>query len=205
VVCPAVGPRPDGRGPGCATIALDFHRAARLPRQDASKMSADEAARGLPRQRPVDSGERFRLTDTGNRLVRAKYHGSVADLPPIATKLASVITNHSSYATSELIAIIPGTSHDFSAKLGEEVARQASIPYILLARRSSGTGLEFALDSSLVKDKKVVLLDDVYRTGDTLRDAAQLLRNAEARQILGLTVTCTVSPIEPHCDSRPSD
>ena len=50
-------------------------------------------------------------------------------------------------------------------------------------------------EPDLVRDREVILIDDVYRTGDTLRDAAQVLRGAGARQILGLTVTCTVSAI----------
>ena len=52
-------------------------------------------------------------------------------------------------------------------------------------------------DPGLVKDREIILVDDVYRTGDTMRDAAQVLRRAGARQVLGLTVTCTVSAIIP--------
>jgi Phosphoribosyl transferase domain len=200
LVCPTAGPGHDGRG-DCATIALDFHRAAQLPKRHVSETPVDRAARDLPHQLPIHSGERFRLTDVGNRLVRAKYRGSVADLSPIATQLASVITNHPAYARAAVIVTVPGTSHDFSARLGEEVARRASRLCVLLTRRRSNAGPEFVLDSNLVKDRDVILLDDVYRTGDTLRDAAQVLRKAGAHQVLGLTATCTVSAIAPHCDN----
>ena len=54
-------------------------------------------------------------------------------------------------------------------------------------------------DSNSVKGKYVILLDDVYRTGDTMRSAAEVLRTRGALQVFGLTAICTVSAIAPHC------
>ncbi len=180
----AVCPRPgrDGSIPGCATLALDFHKVA-------------QAAERFP----FPATERFRLTESAKRLHRVKYRRNAAELQSIASELAGIIVSHSIYNEAEIIAIVSGRKHDCSIQLGTEVANLAAKMRVTLAKQDEcGAESGFMLaEPGLVKDRGIIIVDDVYRTGDTMRDAAQSLRRAGARQVLGLTVTCTVSAMVP--------
>lgn len=174
VICPRPGR--DGRPDGCATLALDFHKVARVTGQAPA------------------AGERFLLTEAAKRLHRAKYQRDAADISSIAGELASIVAGHPAYRKAEMIAVVSGRKHECSIRLGTEVAELAGKACVTLARRNESGVPEFMLtEPELVKDRAIILVDDVYRTGGTFRDAAQVLREAGARQVFGLTVTCTVS------------
>ncbi len=223
LVCPK---RVDGDVPGCPTIALDFHMTARLPKDTAqvpalrqpSTETSDSATTHCQHDpSPTSRHETFQLTELGQRLRSAKYCGSTADRDLIADELASLIVYHPAYAAIRVIAVVPASKHGFSNQLGEQVARRVSerlnvsMKCVQIARKAStnvqATGNDdanaepgFALtDPDAVKGADVILVDDVYRAGDTLRAATQVLKNAEAKKIFGLTATCTVSAIAPHC------
>ncbi len=55
-------------------------------------------------------------------------------------------------------------------------------------RRDNVKGAFAVPDPALVKGKNVLLLDDVYTTGSTVRECAKVLRRAGARQVEVLTV-----------------
>jgi hypoxanthine-guanine phosphoribosyltransferase len=192
VVCPRPGR--DGFTAGCATLALDFHKVAQIGKQ--APAAAPAAGTGTA-QCTVAADERFLLTESAKRLHRAKYQRNATDISSIANELSGIIASHPAYEKAGMIAVVSGRSHDCSVQLGIQVAHLAAKNYITLARQN-GCAAEpkFALtELDLVKGREIILVDDVYRTGATVRDAAQVLRNAGARQILGLTVTCTVSAI----------
>jgi hypothetical protein len=195
VVCPH--PDRDGSIAGCATLALDFHKVARTTRRVPAATPARASADTEATRYAAPAAERFRLTESAKRLHRAKYRRNAPELSSIASELAGIIASHPVYEKAETIAIVSGRSHDCSVRIGTEVAHLAAKECITLAMQK-----EYVLESKfiltqpdLVRDRVVILIDDVYRTGDTLRDAAQVLRGAGARQILGLTATCTVSAI----------
>lgn len=190
VVCPRAGR--DGSSAGCATLALDFHKVAQITER--VPVTTTEAARY-----EVPERERFLLTESAKRLHHAKYRRNVADVSSIASELAGIIASHPLYEKAETIAVVSGRSHDCSVRLGTEAAHLVGKPCITFAvQKECDAGSKFMLtEPDLVRDKVVIIIDDVYRTGDTLRNAAQTLRGAGARQILGLTATCTVSAIIP--------
>jgi hypothetical protein len=190
VVCPRAGR--DGNTAGCATLALDFHKVAQITERIPA--TTTRAVRY-----EVPGRERFMLTESAKRLHRAKYRRNVADVSSIASELAGIIASHPLYEKAETIAVVSGRSHDCSVRLGTEAAHFAGKPCITFAmQKECDVGSEFMLtEPDLVRDKAVIIIDDVYRTGNTLRNAVQVLRSAGARQILGLTVTCTVSAIIP--------
>lgn len=197
----AVCPRPgrDGSIPGCATLALDFHKVAQITARVPAVVPASAIAPTRLDRLPLPASERFLLTESAKRLHRTKYQRNVADIRSIASELACIIASHSIYNNAEIIAVVSGRKHDCSIRLGTEVASLVAKTCITLAMKNEcDAESKFLLtEPGLVKDREVIIVDDVYRTGDTLRDAAQVLRRAGARQVLGLTVTCAVSAIAP--------
>ena len=51
-------------------------------------------------------------------------------------------------------------------------------------------------------DDKVIVLDDLYRSGDTLLAAFNAVRETNAKPVGGLTATGTVSPATPPAVDR---
>jgi ComF family protein len=77
--------------------------------------------------------------------------------------------------------------------LGREavVRLRHTVPQVELKpkeRRDNVKGAFAVPDPALVKDKNVLLLDDVYTTGATVRECAKVLRRAGARRVEVLTV-----------------
>jgi len=56
------------------------------------------------------------------------------------------------------------------------------------ARKKNLSGAFACQKPELVKDKKILLVDDVFTTGTTMEEAAQVLRKAGAKQVLGIAV-----------------
>jgi Phosphoribosyl transferase domain len=170
-----VGP-PEG---SCPVIALDYHRVTR------------KTSYGLP--------ERSALTPTGKRVIAAKYKGAddpTDDGSRLTEQLATVIETHPLYRSAFTIAAVPGSRHDFSSALGKALSRTVGKEFALLRARddSSKHDPRFVVDdSSTVKGKSVIVVDDVYRSGVTLQAAATALRDAEALEVLGLAATSTIS------------
>lgn len=46
----------------------------------------------------------------------------------------------------------------------------------------------YCQNSQLIKNKKVILLDDVYTTGSTMEECARVLKEAKAKKIIGIVV-----------------
>jgi len=55
-------------------------------------------------------------------------------------------------------------------------------------RRENIKGVFLVKNRKLVKDKKILLLDDIYTTGSTMEEAARVLKEAGAKEIIGIVV-----------------
>jgi hypoxanthine-guanine phosphoribosyltransferase len=176
-----VGP-PEG---SCPVIALDYHRVARK----------------RERQPP----ERLTLTPTGQKVVAAKYSKGLDAQncrARLTEQLAAVIDAHPLYRSASFIVAVPGRRHNFSSELGKDVSGKVNKEFASLRARSDFSKDEPRYDvddSTRIKGKSVIVLDDVYRSGVTLQAAASALRDAQAKEVLGLTATCTISGTAPPC------
>ena len=56
------------------------------------------------------------------------------------------------------------------------------------ARKKNIKGAFLVRNGILVKNKKILLVDDVYTTGSTMEEAARVLKEAGAKEIIGLAV-----------------
>ncbi|MDI6602651.1 MAG: ComF family protein [Patescibacteria group bacterium] len=66
-----------------------------------------------------------------------------------------------------------------------------TIPQVKLTaqtRKKNVKGAFFIKNKNLVKDKKILLVDDVYTTGSTMEEAARVLKVAGAKEIIGIVV-----------------
>jgi len=57
-----------------------------------------------------------------------------------------------------------------------------------VSRQKNISGSFAVTDKNLVAGKNIILIDDVYTSGSTLKEAARVLKAAGAKKILGLTV-----------------
>jgi Phosphoribosyl transferase domain len=182
-----VGPAKGGSAP---VVSLDYHRGAR------------------PTSRTQRS-ERLRLTKVGAQVVLAKY-GRPRGLPPakqaaakkeLADRLAALVVAHPDYSKKDArIVAVPGR---YSVELAEQIAKQTNQQRVTMpaARVGNSEGLTQlkVTKCAAIEGKRVILVDDVYRSGRTLQAAAAALLKAGALEVLGLVATCTISPAEPPC------
>lgn len=144
------------------------------------------------------------LSAQGRLLVDGKYgedrpsRASAAGLKQFSSNLEVLIRNSRSFSTANAIAVVPGTEHQYSNELGNMLSRDAGLPLVSLRRTGANA---FAVEGEC-EGRSLILVDDVYRSGRTLRDAASCLFNAGAREVLGLAVTCTVSGTELPCHDQ---
>lgn len=119
--------------------------------------------------------------------------------------MAEFVRNHPVYASANVITAPPGHLADgdsWGERLARAVAASLSKPYV--AMQSAGprpelkaeetgqidlTG-QFSVPQAL--DGRVLIIDDVYRSGATMDAAAKACRGAGASEVLALTVTRTM-------------
>ncbi|MFI5959005.1 phosphoribosyltransferase [Cryptosporangium sp. NPDC051539] len=165
-------PEQDQRTLGVPLIALDYHRTA--------------------------AGD---LTAIGRTLVSEKYVTNRRPNPPgireLVAKMTTVVRHVDAYKTAEAVVAVPGTEHSYSDELGAMLGRAVGKPLIPLSRSTGSLTLD--VDPSSVSGRRIILVDDVFRTGRTFRDAASILFIAGAQEIVGLAATCTISKVEVPC------
>lgn len=146
---------------------------------------------------------------------KLKYK-NISGLAPILSDLLIAATNESSFVFGEKSLIIPIPLHplkkyergfnqssliaeQFSKKLGliyiEEglckVKETISQTKLKIAERSLNVKNSFIVNprySSELKNKDIILIDDVFTTGATLREGAKVLKKAGARYVYLLAV-----------------
>jgi len=71
------------------------------------------------------------------------------------------------------------------------VKTKETLPQVELSEKERGENIKEAFSyqhPELVKDKKILLIDDVYTTGSTMEECARVLKKAGAKEIIGITV-----------------
>jgi hypothetical protein len=131
----------------------------------------------------------------------------------ITEALRRFIEGHPRYCRAKAIAAVPpreaGGQGSLSQSVGAELAAQLGLTWIEIIRVSSRPpqkdivdedrkkGVERRIanqeDSMGVDDDvaglSVVVMDDLYGSGASMREAARVLRDSGAKEVLGLTVT----------------
>lgn len=71
------------------------------------------------------------------------------------------------------------------------IKTKETLPQVELSEKEREDNIKGAFSyqqPALVKDKKILLVDDVYTTGSTMEEAAKVLKKAGAKEIIGLVV-----------------
>ena len=55
-------------------------------------------------------------------------------------------------------------------------------------RKENLKGAFFCRSPELIKEKKILLVDDIYTTGTTMEEAAKILKEARAKEVIGIVV-----------------
>jgi ComF family protein len=150
-----------------------------------------------------------------------KYNGMIPLATPLGERLASVAETplwREEFASCQAVVPVPldparlrSRGYNQAELLGRVVARRLRLP-LLPARTlrrvratSTQAGLTrpqrrenvrgaFAAEGALVKDRQILLIDDVMTTGATLDCCAAALRSAGARRVVALCVARTPEP-----------
>jgi ComF family protein len=150
-----------------------------------------------------------------------KYNGMIPLAKPLGERLASVaerLAGCEEFARCQAVVAVPleaarlrSRGYNQAELLARVVARRLGLP-LLPARAfrrvratSTQAGLTrpqrrenvrgaFAAEAALVKDRQILLIDDVMTTGATLDSCAAALRSAGARRVLALCVARTPEP-----------
>jgi len=152
-------------------------------------------------------------TPCGRLVHESKYEERFRTPPEIegrqqelATRMASVIGRHVLYAKAEAIVTVPSSilrNHGYAERLAEFVAAETELPLVrtngktpVRPQRKSGAEFdltdEFIVPADLVDDRVVLIVDDLYREGATIRGVALAARRAGARVVLGLAAARTM-------------
>lgn len=141
-------------------------------------------------------------TAAGDLVNRGKYWGSVTARNALAEQLADVINRHPVYRAADVVISVPG--HDstvigFGQRLAAVVARETDKTFSPTTGRSQERPAMKNREAGEVMDltnefivgpeaqgRVVIVVDDVYRGGDTMRAVALAARRAGAVAVLGL-------------------
>jgi ComF family protein len=75
------------------------------------------------------------------------------------------------------------------------VKRKKTLPQVELSekeRRENVKGAFLVKNKELVVNKKILLVDDVYTTGSTMEEAARVLKEAGAKEVVGIVIARAV-------------
>lgn len=147
--------------------------------------------------------KKWKNTAAGSMVNSAKYYGNDDALDDLIRALSNVLRRHPIYAAADFVVSIPGhdtTRQSFGEQLAKVVAFQVGKPLIAaqavrqvrpaakqreLVEGGISLADEFRL-SAEVEGRVLVPIDDVLRTGDTLRGVAKAAKSANAAAVLGL-------------------
>lgn len=140
-----------------------------------------------------------------------KYSGFTQLAQPIALEMAEIINSETDYAMADGLIPVPlhqarqrERGYNQSLLLCKAISKITGIPVhseILLRVRNTETQTNLSalqrlsnvdkafkvIKPELIKDRRIILVDDVLTTGSTLNACARELKNAGANEILVLT------------------
>ena len=143
---------------------------------------------------------------------RFKFRGMQCYSEPFSTLMAQCARDRLS-GTFDLVTWVPVSrrrrwerGYDQGELLARGVARELELSFAVTlrkirhnkkqslltgaaARRANVLGAYAVRDAALVRDKRVLLVDDVVTTGATLGECARMLRTAGAREVVCLALT----------------
>ena len=146
-------------------------------------------------------------------LRRFKYHGTYGLAQPFSEMLKEIITPCLPPSGAETL-VIPIPAHlsrkndrgyNQAELLAEKLAEKIQLPFNSeVLTKSRNTKSQTSLPSQdrifnvknsfivtnpeIVKNKKIILVDDIVTTGATLSEAARVLKEAGAEEVIGLVV-----------------
>ncbi|MBN2543021.1 RecQ family ATP-dependent DNA helicase [bacterium] len=157
-------------------------------------------------------GTENKKTTLGQMITDFKYHGKKSLAGSLAQKLVDFIEKNNQFENIDFIVGVPSTqTRDYQPVhlLALNVAKRLSIPYktgILVKTRKTKQQKEmknleqktanvkgaFGLErSELIRNKTVLLIDDLVNTGETLKEATRILKRGKPSKLLVLAVTKT--------------
>jgi predicted amidophosphoribosyltransferase len=168
-----------------AALALDWHT---IPDPEVDSMHWDK-------------------TETGHLVRRAKYGENNEFGRELAARMVRVIERHPVYASADVIVTVP--SHDiggrrFSERLANTVAKGIGKPIVwteaahtqrAAAKDVEGPRVDLSSEFTVpagVAGKQVIVIDDLYMTGRTMRAVARAAKASGAALVLGFTATRTL-------------
>ena len=151
--------------------------------------------------------------DTIKHLIhKFKYQGKDFLNPYLSSLLINTFRSEPVFRLADVIIPVPmhwmkefARGYNQSELLAKEVSRKLSIrflPYVLIKsrlrkpqtrlkkedRRLNAEGSYKVLDKDKVKNKTVILVDDVCTTSSTINECARVLKDAGAKKVFGLTI-----------------
>ena len=163
-------------------------------------------------KQPAESGKLVN-TEVGDLVSRAKYRWAdpqeiIECGRALTDSLVGVIQQHPLLATTDVVISVPGHDCDqvaFSQRLGASVAAALSVDHVrvgtvhaqrpeakaLTSEQRSRLADEFTIDRDL-HGLHGIVIDDVYRSGDTIAGVARAARRAGAEWLAGLVCARTL-------------
>ena len=153
-------------------------------------------------------------TELGQMVTEYKYHGQKELAQPLAKKLINFIHEQPKYKNVDFLLAIPSTRKDRDYQpvdlLAREVSKNLGIPYkaglLVRARqtdqqkgmknleqkRSNIAGAFRVERPEELHNRRMLLLDDLVNSGETLKEATRMLKQAGATTVYVLTLTKTM-------------
>jgi adenine/guanine phosphoribosyltransferase-like PRPP-binding protein len=163
---------------------------------------------------PTAEDDTFHQTRMGDRILSSKRLAHRIHPPEVerlqrevASEMARTIRRHIDYRKATALVTSPPhilANHGYAVQLAELIAEETGLPLVktvgktpVRPQRKEGESVdledEFTVDPRRVEGQTVIIVDDVYKQGDTMRGVAAACRRARAARILGLAAARTLS------------
>ncbi|UMP01277.1 ComF family protein [Amycolatopsis sp. EV170708-02-1] len=154
--------------------------------------------------------DELKYTDTGQLLHSLKYGRHTPDETTrlgrkLCAALCDVVDRHPLFRDATRLLPVPGSTRRLSDRIGSTLHRDLGIPLTHVTRRSVATRPakdmtsreraerinDFSIDEGLAGER-VLIVDDLYRTGRTLAEVARVAHSAGADTVYGLVAARTL-------------